>query len=319
MNLIEGKLTKQMLMMVGASFVLSRLMVGNLLFTIPLMVLAPKFSDRKGALSSVGLVAVLILVTELVRARGALASAEGRLLLLVGMFIPTVLLVAAAVWIALDDWRTVHRYLAACTFGVVASLAVVISFSKPSEALLRVDAAMLQTFRMILGQTAGNAQASTMGEFESLYRISVLAMGALLGPLCMVLVGFASFMAMSYQGRYDSNFSIRVSLWKVPEQTLWVFLGGWTLVLLLIVIKAEYLSRALALQVALGSSVLYAVQGMAIVLHFAIRKGVVINTARFFTTIFLLAFLIPGVNLLVVFVLPLLGVTETWIVYRRIE
>mgnify|MGYP001137366530 CR=1 FL=1 len=318
MNLFEGKMMKQMLMMVGISFVLSRLMLGNLLFTIPLMVLAPKFSDRKSALTTVGLVAVLILLTELVRARDALGSAEGRLLMLIGLFIPTVLLVAAAVWIACDDWRTVHRYLASCAFGVVASVAVVVYFSKPNEALLRVDSAMLETFRMILGQTTGTEPAA-VGEFESLYRISVLAMGALLGPLCMALVGFTSFMALSYQGRYDSNFGIRVSRWSIPEETLWVFLGGWTLVLMFIMLKTNYLSRALALQVALGSSVLYAVQGMAIVLHFALRKGLIVNTARFLTTIFLLAFLIPGVNVLVVFVLPLLGVTETWIVYRRIE
>ena len=75
----------------------------------------------------------------------------------------------------------------------------------------------------------------------------------------------------------------------------------------------------LSLQVALGSAVLYAVQGMAIVTHFMLRKGIAVNTGRLVTTTFLLAFLIPGVNLLVVFVLPLLGVTETWIVYRRNE
>ncbi|NCC63592.1 MAG: DUF115 domain-containing protein, partial [Spirochaetia bacterium] len=40
MNLIEEKLMKQMLLTVGISFILSRLMVGNLFFTIPLMVQA---------------------------------------------------------------------------------------------------------------------------------------------------------------------------------------------------------------------------------------------------------------------------------------
>jgi len=55
------------------------------------------------------------------------------------------------------------------------------------------------------------------------------------------------------------------------------------------------------------------------VTHFMLRKGIAVNTGRLVATMFLLAFLIPGVNLLVVFVLPLLGVTETWIVYRRNE
>jgi hypothetical protein len=322
MNRLDTKSWREMLILVGVSYVLSRLMIGNLVFTIPLMVLAPKFSDRKVALLPVALVALLLAATELIRSRDALGSPEGRILLLIGLFIPTVLLVASAVWIALTEQRTLYRYLASCLFGVVASVLVVIGFSKPNEALEWVNSAMYETFRMILGQASGDPDSTTLladSELRSLYRVSVMVIGAMLAPLCMALVGFTSFMAMSYQNRYDNSFSNRVAGWRIPEVTLWVFLGSWTLVLALILFKANYLSRALALQVALGSSVLYAVQGMAIVTYFALRKGLVVNTARLFSTVFLLAFLIPGVNVVVVFVLPLLGVTETWIAYRSNE
>ncbi|MGE4453915.1 MAG: DUF2232 domain-containing protein [Sphaerochaeta sp.] len=322
MNQLDSKMLKQGLFLTVVSFVLSRLLVGNLIFTIPLMVLAPKFSNRREALLPVALVSALVVVTELFRAKESLGTPEGRLLLVIGMFIPVVLLTASAVWIALDDKRTLYRYLAASLFGIVASVVVVIWFSRPSEALRRVDSAMFETFRMLLGETTGGTQASpqaTSVALESLYRMSVMAIGAMLAPLCMVLVGFTSFMAMSYQARFDGSFNVRVSRWKVPEVTLWVFLGSWALVLLLILLKASYLYRSLALQVALSSSVLYAVQGMAIVVHFVLRKGIAVNTTRLFSTLFLLAFLIPGVNVLVVFVLPLLGVTETWIMYRRNE
>lgn len=322
MNQLDTKMLKQVLFLTVVSYALSRLLIGNLLFTIPLMVLAPKFSNRREALFPVGLVAALLVITEFFRAEGALSSPEGRLLLVIGMFIPIVLLVASAVWIALDDKRTFYRYLASSMFGIVASVVVVIWFTRPNEALQRVDSAMFETFRTLLGGTTGGTQPSleTPGvALEGLYRMSVMAIGAMLAPLCMVLVGFTSFMAMSYQARFDGSFNVRVSRWKVPEVTLWVFLGSWTLVLLLILAKATYLYRALALQAALASSVLYAVQGMAIVVHVVLRKGIAVNTTRLFSTLFLLAFLIPGVNVLVVFVLPLLGVTETWIMYRRNE
>lgn len=322
MNQKNREAMKFLLIAVGVSYVLSRLMVGNFLFTIPLMVLAPKFSDRKGELLPVILVGALILLTELIRSRNALSSEEGRILLVIGLFIPAVLLVASAVWIALAKQRTVNRYLAACLFGVVASFAVVIWFSRPTEPLMRVNSAMYETFRLILGQASGTTDSvlpMADDAIRSVYHMSVLTIGAILAPLCMALVGFASFMAMSYQARFDSSFSLRVSAWKVPDLLIWIFLASWTIVLLLIFAKAGYLVRALALQVALGSAVLYAVQGMAIVTHFMLRKGIAVNTGRLVTTTFLLAFLIPGVNLLVVFVLPLLGVTETWIVYRRNE
>ena len=322
MNQKNRELLKILLVAVGVSYVLSRLMVGNFLFTIPLMVLAPKFSDRKGELLPVILVGALILLTELIRSRDALSSEEGRILLVIGLFIPSVLLVAAAVWIALAKQRTVYRYLASCLFGVVASFTVVIWFSRPTETLMRVNSAMYETFRLILGQATGTTDTvfpMADDAIRSVYNMSVLTIGAVLAPLCMALVGFASFLAMSYQARFDSSFSLRVSAWKVPDFLIWIFLASWTFALLLILAKAGYLVRALALQVALGSTVLYAVQGMSIVTHFMLRKGVAVNTMKLVTTTFLLVFLIPGVNLLVVFVLPLLGVTETWIVYRRNE
>ncbi|MBG0767072.1 DUF115 domain-containing protein [Sphaerochaeta halotolerans] len=322
MNQLDTKMLKQGLFLTAVSYALSRLLIGNLLFTIPLMVLAPKFSNRREALFPVGLVAALLVITEFVRARGSLGSPEGRLLLVVGMFIPIVLLVACAVWIALDDKRTLYRYLASSLFGIVASVVVVVWFTRPNEALQKVDSAMFETFRTLLGGTNGGTQTSIEASgvaLESLYRTSVMAIGAMLAPLCMVLVGFTSFVAMSYQARFDGSFNVRVSHWRVPEVTLWVFLGSWALVLLLILAKTPYLYRALALQAALASSVLYAVQGMAIVVHFILRKGIAVNTTRLFATMFLLVFLIPGVNVLVVFVLPLLGVTETWIMYRRNE
>lgn len=305
--------------MAGVSFILSRFMLGNFLFTIPLMVLAPKISDRRHALIPVGAVALLTLIVSLFQARGALSDPAGRLLLGIGLFIPFVLLVASAVWIYLDDQRTMVRYLASCAFGVVVSIGLVIWLSSGSEAVAQVDAIMLESFRALFGMLDGGSGSFTARDLEKVYRMSVMVSGSVLVPLCMGLVGFASFMAMSYLGRYDEDFSKRVPRWSVPYESLWVFLGSWTVVLLLMVFKAPFLGRALALNVALGSCVLYAVQGMAIIMHFVRRKNLPISGGRLMMSLFLIAFLVPGLNILVVFLLPLLGVLETWIVFRKDE
>ncbi len=319
MDQSEKQLMVRAALVAGVSFVLSRFMLGNFLFTIPLMVLAPKISDRRYALIPVAAVGLLTMVVSLFQAPGALAESAGRLLLGIGLFIPLVLLVASAVWIYLDDQRTMVRYLASCAFGVVASMALVIWLSSGSETVAKVDALMLESFRALFGVLDGPSGTLTASELEKVYRLSVKVSGSVLVPLCMGLVGFASFMAMSYLGRYDEDFSKRVSRWTAPYENLWVFLGSWTVVLLLMVFKAPFLGRALALNIALGSCVLYAVQGMAIVLHFVRRKGLPISGGRLMMSLFLIAFLVPGLNVLVVFLLPLLGVLETWIVFRKDE
>ena len=317
MNHNEKVLVRNAAIVIGVSFLLSRVMLGNFLFTIPLMILAPKFSDRRKALLPVGAVAVLMIAFELVQARSALSDPAGRLLLLIGMFIPVVLLIGSAIWIYLDDQRTLIRYLASTSFGVVASMLLVVMLSRGSETVLRVDAAMLETFQLMFQQLEGSAEASV--DLQKLYRMSVLVSGSMLVPTIMGLIGFASFMAMSYNARLDGTFSDRIARWKAPEINLWVFLGAWTVVLLMMILKASYIVRALALNIALGSSVLFAVQGIAIVLYIVRRKGLAISTGRLLSTIFFIAMVVPGLNVLVVFVLPLLGVTETWIVYRKNE
>lgn len=316
-DLKEPKLRKDALVLTGVSFVLSRLLIGNLLFTIPLLVLQARFSNRREALAPVALVALMIFVTELIQARGSMKVGEGRLLLFVTLFIPTVLLVASAVWTAMAGHRTLYRYLASSLFGVVASLIVVIWFSRPTPALLRLDEIYWQTFAGLFGH--GTNGTVTEAALKTLYRTALKSAGAMLAPMCMVLVGFTCFIAMSWSKRADDNFTTTVSRWSVPEQLLWPFLGAWTVVLLLLVFKASYLPMALALQVALSLGVLYAAQGIAIIVHWLLRRGIAISVRKLVTFVFLLAFLIPGLNVLVIFALPLLGVTESWFTYRRYE
>lgn len=319
MNQSEKKLLGRVALVVGVSFILSRIMLGNFLFTIPLMVLAPKISDRRFALVPVGAVALLTLTVSLFQGRYALMDPAGRLLLVIGLFIPFVLLVASAVWIYLDNQRAMVRYLASCAFGIGVSIGLVIWLSNGSETVLKVDAIMLESFRALFSQLDSGSTALSARDLEKVYRLSVRMFGSVLVPFCMGLIGFTSFMAMSYLGRDGDEFSKRVPTWTLPYDTIWLFLGSWTVVLLMILFKASYRGSALALNVALGSSVLYAVQGMAIVMHFVRRKGLPISGGRLMMSLFLIAFLVPGLNVVVVFVLPLIGVLETWIVFRKDE
>jgi heme/copper-type cytochrome/quinol oxidase subunit 4 len=317
--------TRQYAIVIGLSFLLSQMVLTNLLFTIPLLVLAQRYPRGERTFVPVGAVAVLLLVTELFRLRSALDTPVGRVLLLVGMFVPVVSLVSASIWIWLEDRRLLFRYLASASFGVVAALVLVIWFSGGSETVLELDASVLAIFQDFLSRFGavgeGNALGSEMfspAEIEGLYRTTVKASGAILVPFSMGMNGFASFVSLAIAGgRKDNAFAERVSRWRLPENTLWVFLGSWTVVLAVMFSGAGYLPRALALNIAFGCSLLYAVQGLAIVVHLVRKKSPAVNLGKLLMGLFLIVILFPGLNVLVVFVLPLLGVTETWIVYRK--
>jgi hypothetical protein len=326
MNQSEKVFVRNSAIVIGISFFLSQMVFGNFLFTIPLLVLAPKISKGEKALAPVGVLAFLLLASELFKSREALGDPVGRTLLLIGLFIPVVLLVSCSIWIYLERKRLFVRYLASASFGVVASLILVIWFSMGTQTVLEVDATMLKTFQVLFGQLENSGIENSLdptvisaNDTEWLYRMVVKLSGAVLVPFCMGLCGFASFASLLITLKREGTFGARISQWRLPELTLWVFLGSWTLVLLTVLLKTGYLPRALSLNIALGSAVLYAIQGLAIVVHFIRRKSLAVNLGRMLTGLFLMAILLPGLNILVVFVLPLLGVTETWIVYRKNE
>lgn len=326
MNQGESVGIKQYGIVIGLSFVLSQMVFTNFLFTIPLLVLAQRYPKGERTLLPVGAVTVLLMVTELFKLRQALDTPVGRTLLLVGLFVPVVLLVSAFIWIQLSGERLLVRYLASASFGVVAALVLVIWFSSGSKTIAELDTAVLGIFQEFFAQFETGGLANSFGsgmltdaEVEQLYRTAVMASGAMLVPVSMGLSGFASFVSLAITDRKGSAFTERVSRWRLPEVVLWVFLGSWSVVLVTMMVRTGYLPRALALNVALGSALLYAVQGLAIVVHWVRRKSPQANLGRLLTGLFLIVILFPGLNVLVVFVLPLLGVTETWIVYRKNE
>lgn len=310
-------ISKEAILLTAASIVLSRLVIGNFLFTIPLLVLASRLSTPREALYPVGLVSLVLIITEVIKAKEALVSAEGRILFVITLFMPVVLLAGAALWIAYSDRRLFQRYLIASSVGIIASLLLVIWLSRPSAAREKIDGLFLETFLALMGEAA-----SPVGELAitKLYRAAVMTLGAMLAPMTMSLVGFTSFIALSWQARTQTQaFPVTVSRWQVPTALLWPFLGAWTVVLLLVLFDANYLSRALAMQVGLGIGVIYAVQGLSIIIFWLLKRGMQVRMSRVLLLLFVLIFVIPGVNLLVILALPILGVTENWFTYRSFE
>jgi hypothetical protein len=68
--------------------------------------------------------------------------------------------------------------------------------------------------------------------------------------------------------------------------------------------------------VALATTLLYMVQGVSIVAMFFRRKNPNVTATRVFVLALISAFL-PGINLVIWIALPLLGVAETWINFRK--
>lgn len=327
----RNRLIRDSLVMVVVSLLLYRLTLTNILFTIPLLLLAPRFEDRKMALLPVAAVFLLVVGGELFSVRKALGMATTPLILSIGLFIPVALLVAAAVWIWLRDTRSLFRYLASCVFVVVAGIGLAVWLQSGSETVAKVAELYSNTFKALfstfmpttpaliptedVAQVA--ADATILGvDANVLFALCMQVVYHMFVPMCMALIGVSALLSECMLHRQDESWQQRVANWRMPENTIWVFLGAWTLVLVNMLLSLPSAVSAFAMNLALAVSLLYTVQGLSIMI-FLIRKRNPLFTVTRAVVFMILCLMLPGLNVLVVLVLPLMGALETWITFRK--
>lgn len=104
---------------------------------------------------------------------------------------------------------------------------------------------------------------------------------------------------------------------RAPEALVWPFLAGLGFLLLVLFFKAGPLVRAIAWNLVLAMSLVYAAQGAGIVSH-ALRRLHVPGGFRIaFAALALLSATLSPVGAALLAILPLLGLTELWIPYRN--
>lgn len=328
---VRNKLIRDASLMVLASLLLYRLTFTNILFTIPLLLLAPRFEDRKYALLPVAVVFLLVVGGELFTARNALTLPTTPLILIIGLFIPVTLLVAAAVWIWLRGRRNLVRYLASCAFAVVGGFGLAVWLQSGSEVVAKVAELYSSTFKALFsslmpttssliptGEVAQVASETTILGLNAdvLFALCVQVVYRTFVPMCMALIGVSALLSECMLHRQDDGWQRNVSNWRLPENTIWVFLGAWTVVLVNMLLSLPDAVSAVVMNLALAVSLLYMVQGISILLFLIRKRNPFFSVSRAVVFV-IICLILPGLNALVVLALPLLGALETWITFRK--
>ena len=296
------------------SMLLYRIAASSTLFIVPLLFFAPRFRPSYWALIPVGLVGLLLVGTQVVGLGGFLRDVSVFGALLVGFYLPVSMLVGTGIWIVLDTKRLLVRLLGAASFATVFGIGLLLWLSGESESARATAAVFSEMIGYVVPSFFGGSMPLGMTP-ESLFEtvVTFARLGFL--PLFLGQFGFSAFVSELLIHRSAWTYQDRMTRWQVPEYVLWVFLGSWTVVLATLLVDMP-LMESLAWNVALSSSLLYMVQGMSILASLVRTR----NPGAPATRIFLLAFLLvllPGVNVIPVIGLPILGVSETWVRYRK--
>lgn len=307
-------MVRSVVLAVGLSFIMYWIAASSTLFIVPLLFFAPRFQSSRWALLPVGAVALLLTGYQLIGFGGVLIDGSVVGALLVGLFMPISLLAGAAIWIGLQGRGMLVKLLAGSLFAAMFGMGLVLWLSGGSQSALATEDLYRQMVRVMVPSLLEGQLPLGMDEtmlFETV--VTVLKLGFL--PIFIGQFGLSVMISELLIHRAEWSFQDRMAQWTLPENSVWVFLGSWTIVLVTLLVDMTIV-ESVAWNIALSCTLLYMVQGISILAALVRRRNPGATATRIFVLSFLLV-LLPGVNVIPLLALPLLGVSETWIGYRK--
>jgi len=300
-------------MAIGMSIILYMITASATLFIIPLLFVAPRFQDVRRSLIPVLVVLVMVVSYNLIQVYDQLGIPVIRGSLAVGMYIPIALLVGAGVWIGLPKQGMLVRLIVASLFAAIAGFLLVLWFRGGSESALDTAKSFKAIFELLVSQLLGSSLAIGV-EVETIYSMTVRIVELSFLPLFVGQFGLSVLISELLIHKGDWDYQERMTHWHLPENAIWVLLIAWTVVLATKFVVVPIVA-CVAWNIALLLTLLYIVQGIAISAFFIRKRNPKATATRTFVMLSLLA-IMPGLNVIPLIALPLLGVSETWIRFR---
>lgn len=288
----------------------------GVLSILPLLLMSERLDEMWKRILSVSLVVIAVIVLHVVQLNDIfqdMSSTTG--VLIVGLFMPVSLLVSSGIWLMLSPRRYFTRLSASVSFPVVIGCFIVLWLlgeSESSKETLRIYQEVLDSvIQMLMGTQMVGADIRTMSGFVN---DMIIRFG-----LFIYLVQFlaAVYISEIFLHRNSPSFEQRMMRWRVPHEVLWIFLGAFALVLVTFFTEST-LVEIIAYNISSVLALLYAVHGVSIAVYLLNRKLEHIRILRTFNFSLMLMAL-PGINVIAFLGFALLGISETWVTYRKHE
>ncbi len=292
--------------LVGILF--SRFSLGSLLMTVPLLLVISR--ARKTLyiwLSYIMLFLGAVLWTVIDGKE--LLSTQYAGMIGVSLFMPVCTIVGSAMWTFAGKKSKVglRKYFLSCIPVICLGLAMALWFSSsmanPTKDLLKSS-----VLYMFPEETLGFSIETFLDTLISFLMLVYVPMG-------MIATGVPVLVSELLLYRDDEAWQYDFAFMKLPDFFVWGFLGIWILALASNFVQFPVFLTVACWNLALAFGVLYAVQGVSILVALFRRRTAVLSVAKVVALVFFLCML-PGLNIVAFVGLPILGVLETWIKFR---
>ena len=289
--------------------VLSRLTIGSIFMTVPILLACPSVRKANARLLAFAAIALGVTVWTLIDFREAIGTVYWPLIL-VYLYVPIAVTVGSAVWTVGSGYSrsSMRKFFWACI--PVFVMGAMLSMYFASEKSAPVRGWLVDSYLLIF------PTESLSMDITSLVQAVVKSLMLFFAPMGLLLLAIPVVISDINLNRYDEDWQYDFANMKLPDTYVWILFASWALALLTNFVTAipDWI-MALMWNVALSLSVLYFVVGVSILVAFARRRTAALTAGRIVLMV-ALGCIIPVVNMIVLFGLVLLGVLETWIRFR---
>ncbi len=306
-----------------ASILLSFWGVFRFISFLPVLIFALKTDDQQKSKVSLVMATVLILFLDIFKLRDLLEVPGGEGIIALEFLSVLIPSSAVILWFFMRNRTSLVRFLAGTAVGVAVALIYALWLTRPAGAAARelLGSGLIQSLEAVTQMlSSGGLQAPSLLPagitIETVLHITGIVFLALIVPFVMVWVGFLIFVAILAARKNDPDLTKRVALWRLPQKFIWIFLGSLALVLWDRIQGIPIGALVLGLNILMGSVVLYMMQGFSILVFLIARRFPGVRVSGLFIRCIVFS-LFPFLSIVVMLGLPLLGISETWIEFRR--
>lgn len=292
--------------LVGILF--SRFSLGSLLMTVPILLVSSRVRKTVYIWLSYILLFLGAVLWTVIEGK-ELLSTQYVGMIVVSLFMPLCAIAGSAMWTFSRSKSQVglRRYFLSCIPVVFMGLAMALWFSSSMAEPIR-ELLKSSVLYMFPEETLGFSIETFLDTLISFLMLIYVPMG-------MIATGIPVLVSELLLYRDDETWQYDFAFMKLPDSFVWGFLGIWILALASNFVEFPSCLTVACWNLALAFGVLYAIQGVSILVALFRRRTAAVSAGRVVVLVFFLC-MIPGLNVVAFVGLPILGVLETWIRFR---
>lgn len=218
-------------------------------------------------------------------------------------------------------WKPVYKAFATSALCALAALPLLIALGNDASIAAYLEARIASFLAPLKGAAGEGYDASAFMaalDPKELVSTSIETLQSIYAALIFLLVGGSwrlgnRLSGIESQGRKET---VAIDELRMPYALIWAFLASWSMVLAAIAFKAPPAPSAVAWNCALTLSLTYAAQGLGIIVHL-FKSWNMPKSMRVLIAVVAAMSLVTPLGLGLAASLPLFGVTEIWIPYRK--